>query len=415
MAKKKKATITTDRALGNVQSIFHNYLKSNSYIPKEESAEIKFQSTGYPTLDLILGGGVALGMVSQFVGRTGSGKSALVGNILGNIQRSLEGKCYIGYFDSEQTTTEYRLEQLGFINTDNVLVNDFTLEEFFKAIEGIILFKKDNPEHMDLPCFFVLDSLATTKVEKVKEVDDPNQVTGLKARILSFYFEKYLSEFKKYNITIFIINQKRAKIQMGMFPKPGEMKALGTDENIPGGKALKHATFHMYAVHDAKSLKEEVFGFRGNEVRIEMIKCKSFTPYIPISVYFNFVSGFNRLWSLYGALKDAKLIQMKGGWAVLEGWEKDGKQRKFRQSQLEDHYAENKDGFADCFDNAVSKYRKDFTAQYRDAFMAQKHLKNIVTGEGDEVPIEEQDGSKPKLKPGESVDNGIDLDLGDIG
>ena len=102
---------------------------------------------------------------------------------------------------------------------------------------------------------------------------------------------------------------------MGMLPKPGEMKALGTDENIPGGKALKHATFHTYAVHDAKSLKEDVFGFAGNEVRIEMIKCKSFTPYIPISIYFNFVSGFNRLWSLYGALKDAKLIQMKGGWA----------------------------------------------------------------------------------------------------
>ena len=58
MSKKKEKGITIDVGLNNIQSIFNDYLVEKKYIPKsEESVEIDYISTGYPIIDLMLGGG----------------------------------------------------------------------------------------------------------------------------------------------------------------------------------------------------------------------------------------------------------------------------------------------------------------------------------------------------------------------
>lgn len=377
--------ITTERALGDIQSVFKNYLNKNKYIVNDD-VEIKYISTGYPILDLMLGGeGLPLGRTVQFVGRTGSGKSALAAGILGNVQRMYKNQCYLAYFDAENTTTELRLRQLGVEQPKGIIVTDFTLEDFFKAIEGIIKLKKDQPELKEIPCILVLDSVPATRVEKTKEVDATEKTTGLRAKVSSFWFEKLTAEMAKNNITIIAINQVRDNIQMGYITKAGDMKALGTDKALPGGKSWKYYSFDLLNLAD-KSLKKSDWGFGGNSVILETWKCKSFTPYLKIPMYFSFTEGFSECWSMYPALVEGKYIKSGGGSYFKYYLKEDGTPKKFVKKNINKLWKED-EAFRVALRRLFEDYKKDFIKQYREVFEAfEKHdmLKEIEKdGESD--------------------------------
>ena len=87
-------------------------------------------------------------------------------------------------------------------------------------------------------------SLAATPLAKETVVEDPNQVIGLRARILTHLLNKYKSMFIMNRITLLIIDQVRSNIQIESRFAPANEKTVGTFTNLKAAtnvNALQHS------------------------------------------------------------------------------------------------------------------------------------------------------------------------------
>lgn len=312
--------------------------------------------TGIDVLDTVLGGGIATGF-TQIVGPPGSGKSAIAAKILATGQRKFPGKFIGVYIDSEESTTESRLAQLGVIYPRIQPYVNVSIEKIFQIVEGICSFKENHPEVQDIPSVIVWDSIANTVTEAGLETDDPNSVTGQKARLLSHLLPKYIKEMNKYSVCLVAVNQLRDKIDMGIFKTPADLKFLG-DKQIPGGKSILFNSIQLLFIRPSGDVKGE-YGFMGIKVHCKMVKNKLFTPNIEIPLIFSFERGFSNFWSNYELLKTVKRIDA-GAWCTLG----DYTAKKFRQHQAIELYRTDPK-FKEIFDSLVQEVLK---TEYIDKF-----------------------------------------------
>lgn len=390
--------------LNNIKSLLLQHLKKTSPATFDNEM-IPYIKTGIEPLDLILGEkGIPIGRITQIIGRTGAGKSALCINIMANLLKRYPNMVAL-YFDAENSTDILRLKTLGVENPENIIVRDFTLEDFYENIISIVNFLKDQEkklaklkkekkssdneqmireieEILNTPIYIVLDSMSATPVKKIVDTSDPAQLTGLKARINEHFLSKIKDDLVKYNIILVIINQLRDNIQMGYIKTSGDMKALGTDKAIPGGKALKYYTFSMLYLIDRQSLKRNNFGFDGNKVEVASWKCKSFTPFLSVHMPFNFVSGYDNFYAKLMFLMDKNYIKSSGSVYKFKYY-KDG-QKGFYFKNAKKLY-DTDDEFREAFDKIWDDAKKDFIYYYRDIFLSldddQKKLAESVIKE----------------------------------
>lgn len=318
--------------------------------------------TGIDLLDTVMGGGFATSLV-QIVGNPGTGKTALACKVLATGQRKFPGK-FIGMFvDSEESMTTSRLIQLGVNNPPINPYGDVTVEKVFKMVEGMCIFKEENPVLMDVPFAIVWDSIANTLTEKANITDDVNSVLGEKARVLTHALPKYVKKLNKYKISLVAINQLRDKIQMGPFPTVADLKFL-SDRSIPGGKSALFNSVQLLYLKAGKSIKGE-YGFDGFLVECRAVKNKLFTPNIDFTLVFSFERGFSNFWTNYELLKKFKRVQ-SGSWCKLNEYPK----VKFRQKDAIRLYREDPD-FRQCWDEQVrsvleEEYIKRFSSTTED-------------------------------------------------
>jgi len=300
--------------------------------------------TGLDVLDAILGGGVGTGFV-QFIGPPGSGKSALVSKIIATGQRKWPGKFISVYLDSEESMTSDRLAQLGVVNPKVEPYNSMTIEKIFQIVEGIATYKEENPSLADIPSVIVWDSIANTLTEAGTLSEDPNQVLGQKARVLSHLLPKYVAKLNKYKISLVAINQLRDKIDIGIFKTPNDLKFLG-DKQLPGGKAQLFNAMQIFYFRPIGDIKGE-YGFLGTKVKGKTVKNKLFSPNIETELIFSFERGFSNFWTNFEFLKSTKRIN-SGAWCYLV----DYPEKKFRQVQAIELYRSDPK-FKECFEREI--------------------------------------------------------------
>jgi lipoprotein-releasing system ATP-binding protein len=99
---------------------------------------VKNYISGDETLHILRGVSISIpqGLSAAISGRSGSGKSTLL-NILGGLDRSDEGKAFVGGTEitalQEKDLAEYRSKKVGFIFQFHYLLRDFT------ALENVML------------------------------------------------------------------------------------------------------------------------------------------------------------------------------------------------------------------------------------------------------------------------------------
>lgn len=313
--------------------------------------------TGIDLLDTLAGGGIGT-KFNMIVGPPGGGKSALLAKIMSTAQKKFRGKVLNIYLDSEESMSEDRLTELGIKNPKLKPYTDMTIEKVFRIIEGVCAMKKKDSSLIDCPTIIGWDSIANTNPEAAAEAASPNEITGLKARLLSFYLPKYVSKLNKYNISLIAVNQLRDKIDMGMNKKPADLKYL-FDQEIPGGKAMKFNAFHLIHIKPGKSIEGE-YGFDGIKVNCKFVKNKLFTPNIDFTMIFSFQYGYSNFWTNYELLKDTKRINA-GAWCSLVQYP----EKKFRQYQALEFY-HNDEQFKKVFDGEVLEVLKtEYIEKYK--------------------------------------------------
>lgn len=311
--------------------------------------------TGVKVLDAILGGGFCQGALSQIIGKPGTFKSALLAQVIGYNQQLFIKRFFPMYFDSETTMSKERLMSLGITNPPIEPNTKVSVETIFKAIQAISNYVQQS-DIENLVNIIGWDSIANTATdaEMKAEHDDINKTTGLRARMLSSLFPRYLNRMRKNNISVIAINQLRDKISMGGFgeDKTSDIRFLG-DNVIPGGKAIifnSHHILHMKTVGN-KNLDPEVYGFQGCKLKATCYKNKFCPPNITVELFVDYTSGISDFWTSYNFLTEHKAIKASA-WNKFTDHADYG---NWRTKDAKSRYDDPNDDFKQIFDKVVDE------------------------------------------------------------
>jgi len=352
--------------LSQMQSELDKYLTDTL---KVDTKDVDLDPTGIKVLDMLLGGGV--GLMTLLVGNPGSLKSTLCGNIASNFQK-LHPDGLITYIDTEHSMSPTRLAQLGLQNIKPK--TNMTVEDVFKIIEAIVLFKEEK-NLIDKPSLVIWDSIASTPANAELTAAEPKEVIGMKARIISLMLPKILNLIHKYNIKLLAVNQLRDKISIGQFAPGADLRHLGQDMDMPGGKALKFAATQLLHLKVTQSFDDitSPFGERSTTIQVKTVKNKYFADNFKISILSLATHGFNDTLSSYLLLKDMKLL-VAASWSYLKNYP----QKKFRLKELLSLY------------NSDTVFKQAFDSHVKEAIeIATKKMVNYEEFAIGENPIEE--------------------------
>ena len=293
---------------------FSEFINSKVEIDNDGGGTIEKIPTGVDLLDAIAGGGFGVGVFSLICGSPGTFKSALLSQIIASGQKKFNGRMLTTYHDSEVAMTKQRLMNMGVTRPAIEPYTDVTVESIFKTIAAISAFKEER-KLKDIPSILAWDSIANTETAKARTTDDINATIGLKARMLSQLFPRYLQIMKQYKISMIAINQLREKLDMGAFSAPSDLQHMG-NKDIPGGQAVKFNAFHLLFLRNRGDLKFEQYGFNGIKLEAFFIKNKFFRPNIPVTLLVDFNTGISNFWTNYNFLVDNSKMQA-GAWNFM--------------------------------------------------------------------------------------------------
>ena len=361
VAKKKEVTEELNEeqkaSALSINDMLRSFISANSELEPDTEEKPELLSTGMPTLDVILGGGVIMGGLIQLYGRPSCGKSSFAVKILSAFQKAFNYNCACIYIDAETSMTNARLKQLGAQGV--LLYNQCTLESVFKIIKDNIAFKRNNPKLIDIPSVIIWDSIPTTISLKEADIEDPKQVVGYRANLLKTYLYQIKADLKKYKITLIAINQTRAAINMSFTPAETQIKGIKQADHIPGGQALLFATDQMLQMHDTADIGEEKAGFSGKEVIIKAIKNKAFVPGIECRTAFSFVGGYSGFWSAFFTLASEGLLSTTAGYYSIKGFD-----TRFRARNAIELYNKDKK-FKEAFKAAIHEFTERVVNEYK--------------------------------------------------
>jgi len=337
-----------EEEIASLTNDLNEFIQEKVNINNDDGGNIEKIPTGIDLLDVIAGGGFGVGVFTQIVGNPGTFKSALLAQVVGHNQKRLKGKLLATYHDSETSMTKDRLTNLGVNNPPIEPYTDVTVESVFKTIAAICAFKEARAI-VDRLTIVGWDSIANTGTDKDRTTDDINSTIGLKARMLSQLFPRYLQKMKQYKIALIAVNQLREKLEMGMFSQPSDLQHMG-NKDIPGGQAVKFNSFHLLFLRNKGDLKFEQYGFNGIRLEAFFVKNKFFRPYVPVTLLVDFNKGISNFWTNYNFLVDQKKLQA-GAWNFLLRLP----QKKFRTKEALEVYNSNSEGFKDAFDKELKE------------------------------------------------------------
>lgn len=345
-----------DKEKFDLQLQFDQLLNKKVDMSNSDGGNFEKIETGIDLLDCISGGGFNVGGMTMIVGNPGSFKSTLLAQIIAHNQKKYDGKMLCVYYDTEASMSTKRLAQLGVINPKIKPYDDVTIEQLFQTIEAMCAFKE--AKDITIPSLICWDSIANTSTLKERGTDDINTTMGLKQKLLSQLLPRYLPKMKKYKIALLAINQLRDKMNVGMYGPPSDLQHMGSFE-IPGGKAVKFNSSHILFLKNKGDLKPEQYEFSGVQVEAQFIKNKSFSPFVPSTLLFNFKSGVDNFFTNYRLLADNKKLST-GAWNYLAAYP----EKKFRTKDAKNIYQED-EKFKQVFDEEVKSVLK---TQYVDKY-----------------------------------------------
>lgn len=195
-------------------------------------------STGVPTLDIALGGGLAAGRVSEWFGEPNSGKSTILYSAIAENQQRFPDRINI-IADPENSSTDAKkhMELLG-VDTSKVIVIapregiPMYAQDIFERIE----FYLRNPSLKDRIAIIGIDSIGALvdrdegeKDDKWSKAERVGGISGILSRFLKVVVDNGL--LQNNGAHLFCLNQVRDNIGMD---------AMFNPYRTPGGNKLNH-------------------------------------------------------------------------------------------------------------------------------------------------------------------------------
>ncbi len=273
-----------------------------------EKPNIDFIPSGSTTLDEVLGGGWAIGRISNVVGDRSAGKTLLAIEAVANFTMMYPEEP-IYYLEAEAAFDQEYAAALGmpvhaveFVemfdddgNADNTVEFMFEhLQELIKArASGAMKFTK---------CLYVVDSLdaLSDRAEKQRDNDAGSYGMG-KQKKLSEMFRRIVAELEKCGITLMVISQIRDKIGV----------TFGEKHTRSGGKALDFYASQIIWLSETGKLKRTVRKqerVTGVKVKAKSKKNKVALPFRECEYQIEFGYGIDDITSCLDFLKSVDAL-----------------------------------------------------------------------------------------------------------
>lgn len=275
--------------------------------PSLVSRVTEFVPTGCLPLDIIMGGGIPVGRLTEIYGDTSTGKSLLAAHLLAETQE-LGGVAVL--LDSETATSIEIMEAVG-VNPDEVLysvpsTDEEVYDDMLQAIQA-----RDEVAPKSLMTI-VWDSVAATssdaEVEKVKKDGLGGATMATHARLISLMCRVIPRMIAKERIALVFVNQTRENIGV-MF---------GDKMSTFGGRAIGYYSSVRLEMAKAKTLTDDDDNPIGIDVRCWVAKSKISCPFGQCRFPIKFGVGIDKDGAVFNWIRDRKLAEVKGSWYNLE-------------------------------------------------------------------------------------------------
>lgn len=262
---------------------------------KKAAAQIKeYIPTGIDVLDqYVIGqGGLPVGRMSEIFGPEACGKTTLGYSAIAACQR-MGG---IGVWnDPEHSFDEYRARLMGVDTKKLLLLQPESLEISYEQMKLVT----QNHNVKKGPMLIVWDSIASSTPEAHLESEAGKDRMGMFAALHSSEIKKLIRLLPKYRTHLMALNQIRD--QMGVSFGGGGIKT-------PGGNAPKFYSSVRLQFFGGKSIKNKDGEHTGKVVTIMAVKNRLAPPFRKARVRFDYVEGWNTIWSTLEHAKRFKLI-----------------------------------------------------------------------------------------------------------
>lgn len=298
-------------------------------------------STGFPEIDIILGGGLASGRISEWYGPEASGKSTLVHVALRETQR--RGGVAV-LIDVEGALDTKKAQQVGIDLSTLVYARPDTLNAAFEAVlsacQAMVKAGQKGP------ILIALDSVAAAPAQDEIEADG-NASRGAQARVVAAYLRKLVKPLQKADAHLMIVNQERANLKD---------QSKYAEKNTPCGEALKFycsQRTRCYATRITRGSDEDkvVIGYRSF---CTSRKSRMAPPHRRGSFVIDFAVGPSVELSAYQFLTEKKILKQAGAW-----WTAPWTTEKFMRKQWLELMQD-----PEFREPALECYRKTVAAQY---------------------------------------------------
>jgi protein RecA len=242
-------------------------------------------STGSTLLDLAIsggrvwGGGLPGGIFVEIFGPAGSGKTVLLCEIAGDVQRK-GGE--VTFHDPEARLNPTFAKMFGLKITKDNYKRPNVVPEVFKAV------RKWEPENTDVINGIMADSLAALSTNLEMEKEEGDKMGGRRAKEFSEELRRTCRILSEKNYLMVASNQIRENMDAG---------AWGPKYVVPGGKAMEHYPSLRLKVQVKKKLTIEK-SFHGKAVKriigveseVEVYKSSIWKPYrtAPVTIIFDY-------------------------------------------------------------------------------------------------------------------------------
>jgi protein RecA len=279
-------------------------------------ADVNFLPTNNISLEDILGGGVAVGRIAQFYGKSQSGKTTAALQVAGLAQQAIlaEGsEDVIVYMDYECALDETYARSLG-LDVHDPSFALFRPQDFETGAN----LSRDLIETGKVR-LLVWDSVAAAMPSSVREDDLGKAAVAPLARLMSPFLGVLNSLLLTTDTTAIFINHLHSAI--------GGMPGFGPPQKTrPGGEKLTYYSSQMVEFIGTTKEKGKVINVFGEEVEVPIAtevkmvctKNKVGMPQREAKALVRYGIGFDNLWAAKKVLEHNKLIIAAGAWIKMD-------------------------------------------------------------------------------------------------
>lgn len=320
---------------------------------EDEFSEVPYWiPTGVLPLDMVLGGGVPVGKITEVFGAASTGKTTLLEHVFK--QNQLLGGLSV-LLDSDSSFIQSRAGRVGFDNKDLVIIRAAYLEAGIDAIRTILR-KLETGEYQVPHTLIVWDTITAAPTKKEYEAGKNAGGIAESPRVISGMLRVLTDPILKNRVALVILSQIRATI--ARIPLPSQP---------PGGNGVQHHA--SIRLRTAKTGYYEVGGKRlGIFSNFTTEKNKLVGRYRTANVLITDAEGidpdlavFNHLFENGGGGVIAKV----GNWYTVSGFEK--KELKFQLSQFR-KLIDSKPGLSEYLRGVfLSYWKKEYPRDWKES------------------------------------------------